>query len=247
MADQLTHDELRDLLGAFALDAVDPDEAVLVEAHLATCAPCRAEVAEHREVAALLASEPSETPTAPWARIAADINGRAPVVPLATAARRLRSVRWAIGAAAAILIVGLGSLGWLAVRQQDRLDRLNRDLAAIDSQQTVTQAAAKAAAMPGARQLQLRGPGGPVASVVLLRDGTGYFLPESGLSNLARGRTYQLWGVAGTEKISLGVLGAEPGVSQLKVPAAVTILAVTDEVDPGVVASTNAPLATASI
>ena len=40
------HAELRDLLGAFALGAVDADEATAMRAHLATCAECQAEMAQ---------------------------------------------------------------------------------------------------------------------------------------------------------------------------------------------------------
>ena len=40
-----THQEIEELLGAYALDAVDDDERDLVEAHLAGCPRCRAEVA----------------------------------------------------------------------------------------------------------------------------------------------------------------------------------------------------------
>jgi anti-sigma-K factor RskA len=40
------HTATRDLLGAFALGAVDIEEAATVRAHLATCAECQAEMAE---------------------------------------------------------------------------------------------------------------------------------------------------------------------------------------------------------
>lgn len=39
------HAETRDLLGAFALGAIDAEEAAIVRAHLATCAECQAEIA----------------------------------------------------------------------------------------------------------------------------------------------------------------------------------------------------------
>ena len=46
----MTHDELRDLLGAYALHALSPDERDATDAHLRTCAQCRTEVAELRRV-----------------------------------------------------------------------------------------------------------------------------------------------------------------------------------------------------
>ena len=56
----MTHDELQSLLGAYALDAVEDDEARAVERHLQECPRCRAEVANHRETAALMASVGAE-------------------------------------------------------------------------------------------------------------------------------------------------------------------------------------------
>ncbi len=47
--------ELDDLLGAYALDAVSPDEARRVEDYLAVNPKAAAEVREHREVATMLA------------------------------------------------------------------------------------------------------------------------------------------------------------------------------------------------
>ena len=40
----MSHDEASDLLGAYALDAVDGDEFVELEEHLGTCPRCRAEL-----------------------------------------------------------------------------------------------------------------------------------------------------------------------------------------------------------
>src|SRR5690606_35755181 len=55
-------DEFTELLGAYALDAVEPDEREAVERHLADCPRCRSEVAEHREVAAYLAHAGTDAP-----------------------------------------------------------------------------------------------------------------------------------------------------------------------------------------
>ncbi|MDQ6697076.1 MAG: anti-sigma factor [Actinomycetota bacterium] len=69
MSIQLTHQQIEDLLGAFAMDAVDGDEAEAIELHLRDCPRCRAEVTEHREVAALLAHTGSPAPEGVWNRI----------------------------------------------------------------------------------------------------------------------------------------------------------------------------------
>ena len=74
MIGQPNHDELRELLGAYALDAVDADEAVAVEEHLAGCPQCRAEVEQHRSVAALLGNAGATAPAGLWDRIAASLD-----------------------------------------------------------------------------------------------------------------------------------------------------------------------------
>ena len=47
----ITHEESRDLLAAFALDAVESGEREEIEAHVAVCPRCRAELDSHRQVA----------------------------------------------------------------------------------------------------------------------------------------------------------------------------------------------------
>ncbi len=50
------------LSGAYALDALDPEEAAHFEEHLAGCEACRSEVWEFREVAARLGASATEAP-----------------------------------------------------------------------------------------------------------------------------------------------------------------------------------------
>lgn len=60
------HDELRELLGVYALDALLPDERAALRAHLAGCAECRAALADLRRVVAnlpLLLDEVEPPPT----------------------------------------------------------------------------------------------------------------------------------------------------------------------------------------
>lgn len=64
------------LVGAYALDAVAPAEAAAVEAHVASCAICRRELARYREVVALLADAPRSAPGELWLRIAAGLADR---------------------------------------------------------------------------------------------------------------------------------------------------------------------------
>jgi anti-sigma factor RsiW len=71
-----THEEIQELLGAYALDALEPDEAAEVEAHLSDCPRCAAEVDAHRDVAGLLGNGGEEAPAALWDRIAEQLPAR---------------------------------------------------------------------------------------------------------------------------------------------------------------------------
>ncbi|HEX9546543.1 MAG TPA: zf-HC2 domain-containing protein, partial [Acidimicrobiales bacterium] len=118
------HDGVQELLGAYALDAIDPDEAELVERHLAVCARCRAEVAEHREVAGLLAYPGAPAPDGVWDRIAGKLQESPPPlrliperggeggrVPVAENRRRTLGMRIVVAAAAAAVIAVVALLG----------------------------------------------------------------------------------------------------------------------------------------
>ena len=70
-------DDLDDLLGAYALDAVNEDERKLIEAYLLRSPTARAEVQRHHEVAAAISTNPGETPAPLWLRIEAILNDRA--------------------------------------------------------------------------------------------------------------------------------------------------------------------------
>jgi len=67
---QLTHEEIQELLGVYALDALDPDEAEIVRVHLLSCPRCAAEVAAHHEVSGMLANSGGDAPEALWEGIA---------------------------------------------------------------------------------------------------------------------------------------------------------------------------------
>ncbi len=67
---ETTHDQIRELLPAYALDALDDAEARLVNDHLRDCAECTQELASLLETLSLLAfSVPAATP-APAVRTA---------------------------------------------------------------------------------------------------------------------------------------------------------------------------------
>ena len=83
MAHELTHVEASELLGVYALDALDSDEREAVESHLSGCGFCRAEVMEHMEVAGLLSTGVHGVPLTVWDRISGELQGTPPPLDLA--------------------------------------------------------------------------------------------------------------------------------------------------------------------
>jgi anti-sigma factor RsiW len=75
---ELTHQDIQELLGVYALDAVDAETAAAVDRHLAECVRCSVEVAQHHEVAGLLANSGGESPAELWSGIARQLDGSRP-------------------------------------------------------------------------------------------------------------------------------------------------------------------------
>ena len=106
--------DIHKLSGAYALDALDDLERARFEQHLATCEDCRAEVAELRETAALLAETTAAEP--PASLRASVLSGISQVRPLPpeTQHEEVTERRWfpLLVAAAMVIIAGFGAIVW---------------------------------------------------------------------------------------------------------------------------------------
>jgi anti-sigma-K factor RskA len=236
------HDQVQELLGAYALDAVEELERRDIEAHLATCPRCRAEVSEHLETAAMLAAVGERAPDGVWDEISERLDERPSVIDLEAARtdrpRPRQPLRWVVAAAAVAAAVALGVA---VTEQQQRIEQL----AAEADEAGLARAAAAAAVRDDARLLTLASETGDVrAEAVILPDGRGYLVEDS-LRPLPTGRTYQLWALGGPDPISAGVLGRDPGVVAFTVDPSATGLAITPERAGGVVAPEHPPVAAA--
>lgn len=214
----MTHQELQELLGAYALDALEPDEAARLEAHLAECPSCQAEAAAHRETAAKLGNAVGETPPQLWDRIAAGLphgpaaglphrpagglsHSPAAALPHATShpvpdhveprGRRRPPAAWPMAATilAAAAIVVIVLLGVSTLHLQHRVNALSASV----HQGGLQQAAAAAVLNPDHTAVHLTSADGRLnAEVVALPDGQAYLL-RSTLPAIDSDRTYQLW------------------------------------------------------
>jgi anti-sigma factor RsiW len=229
-----THEELQEYLGAYALDAVPEDELVVLESHLTECARCRAEVAEHRETAALLAGG-AAAPDGLWDRIAEALDEPPPAVELERVRGRRRGAgppRWVQGVAAAAAVVAIWALGLQVIDQDRRLDQL----AAREEQAGLIRAANAALVDPEARQVVIASEDGALTvDAVVQPDGAGYVVRDN-LERLPQGRVYQLWALSAGDPISAGVLGRDPGVVAFSVDPGIQGLAVSEEQSGGATA-----------
>ena len=230
------HKEIQEMLGVYAADAVDSEEAAEIERHLVECAQCATEVEEHRETLALLAPPAGKLRPRPFNEIGIDLSEpKSNATPLRRPARNVPA--WTMSVAAAIVFL----IGAIAVTQVRRADDLQGQLA----QGSLAAAAERALAEPGTRDLTLRASSGqPYARVVVTDDGEGFLIPAD-MPPLGAEETYQLWALKGPERTSLAVAGARPGVIAFRTAPDIDGLALTQEVAGGAPQPTKTPVAVA--
>lgn len=255
MASQQTHHEIEELLGAYALDALDADERALVDAHLPTCPRCRAEVHEHREVAALLANTGEPAPEGLWARIADSLEEpppelamAAPVFAAPARARRRGRSAWPVRAAgAALAAAACLAIAVLLIQVNNlngQLDGMRQEIALASADR----AFAEAVSDPDSVVVDLVSEDGEVdARAVVAADGTAYLRGVT-LPRLSQDRTYQLWGVTPDDRVvSLGVFGSDPDYEPFPAAGEYVAFALTEELSGGVAVSEQPALASGEV
>lgn len=231
----MTHDQLRELVAVYALDATDEAEAAAVEEHLSGCPRCRAELEAYREVAAAIGDQGGAARPEIWDRIAGQLAEAPPPLRLPTRTRRPRPratprLTAAVAAAAAIVIA---VLGWDVAHLNSRVDHLQAVAGGT------ARAARVAADAPGSKRVQLHSTSGALTADVVVRPGGQAYLLSSTLPTLPDGRIYQLWGLSRNRPVSLGLLGARAAPAGFRLDSHVTQLMITAEPAGGVPAPTG--------
>ncbi len=214
MEDELIHE----LSAAYALDALDPDEERLFEAHLAHCRDCQEDVASFSATASALAfAAPPATPPADMrGRILAAAHAeRTNVTPLRRGIVQQRALA-IVAAVATAAAIGLGV--WVAVPHDQGPERF----AAIP--------------LTGARGSLVLGTHGEATLVV------------AGLAPAPSGKTYEAWVIEHRRAVPAGLFSIRRGTGILQltqhVPAGATV-AVTLEQARGSLTPSGPPLLSA--
>ncbi len=224
--------DLDELLGAFALDAVDGDERDRVDEYVSTNAIARREIDDLRETAAMLALAPIEHVAAPielFERIMGSIEMpvQASVTDLDAARERRRGASvgtWrAIAAVAAVAAVVVGVFGVQAGLRDDN-ELKSQFAATADRGSTldlVGEAEARVALAEGVAVLEL-----------------------GQLPALGDDEVYQAWAVYPSvdAPVSVGVFGDDIDYAEFEYGDDLSAIAITVERGGGVVQSTNDPI-----
>lgn len=243
--------DVHELVGAYALDALDDEERRFFERHLDDCGDCRVEVDEFQATGALLGTAVDEepppgmrervlaavaaTPQAAPARGPAALPSQeaapmsAPVHELRGPRERLRQLLPAVAA-----VIALGVAGVTVVVTQTGTEPVGGDQLA------------EAIAAPDARFVDLAAPDGATARLVWSDARGGGVFVTDGLESAPDGHAYALWVIEAETPVLLGMFQPdERGHATHSIdgqpPAGLTV-AVTVEVEDGVESPTTDPI-----
>jgi anti-sigma factor RsiW len=233
MSNGMTHDDAREALEALALDALEPSERDAVLAHVAGCAACRADLAAVQRTAAELAYVVPPVPMSPAqrdrirGRLLARATRDGEVVPIdsaqpAAARRGPSGSAWLAMAASVIAIASTAALVQTR-RERDGLREAVRVASAergaravaVDSLRATLQDRDRLIAnMTGSQvavmTLAASGPQSPSGRMFWDQQHDAWVFVGHHLKAPRAGRTYQLWLVTPTAKISAGTFTPGP-------------------------------------
>ncbi len=227
--------DVHTLSGAYALDALAPEEAAEFRRHLEGCQACRQEVRELQQAAARMGAAQSESPPAELKARVLAAAARTPQqpprptgAPVAGATRRSHRLRWLAAAAAAVVVAGGGALGVRAIVD--------------DEQPTLSPAAVQVFEADDARTATVETANGGRLTVGVSPGRNEMAVDTRGLPDPGEGLVYQIWAVHGDEMVSAAVLEDLDEGAAMGMPGEDTEVAVTIEPAPGSEQPTSDPI-----
>ncbi|HEU4367384.1 MAG TPA: anti-sigma factor [Methylomirabilota bacterium] len=215
-----THDVFDELAAVYAAGALDGDDLVRFESHLAEgCEHCRLALLDSREALTRMAL--AGPPAAPPADVKAALLARVTAQESRPARRppgRASWVPWAAATAAVAAVAAMLSGGMVASRYEARLGQMARETAAVRERLQRNEAALREQVAayrdtvellrdPATRVIELRGAGpSPEARARLVwHDAAGGHLIVANLPPAPAGKAYELWTLGGPAPRPAGV------------------------------------------
>ena len=235
--------DVHTLSGAYALDALAPEEAAEFRRHLDECQACREEVRElQRVVARMGAAEASAPPPGLRSRVLAAAE-RTPQEPPATnqagtgsdtswkpadveGTRSPRWVTWIGAAAAAAVVVVAGAVGIRAV---------------VDDDPALDEAVAAVFEAEDARTTTVETTNGGELTVAVSESNDEMAVDTRELPELDDEQVYQIWTVVGDEMVSAAILSETGSGAAMGLPEDAQV-ALTVEPSGGSTQPTSAPI-----
>ena len=196
--------QFQELLPAYALEALDPDETRTLQAHLKTCPDCQGRLEEHRMVSdgLLFALPPKAPPPRVRARLIASL---AAAKASATPTRRVWPIWQLVSGLALVALVVMN------ISTMTQLQALQRQQMTLTKQLQTSQTALALVAYPEGRSLSVTGQQA-AGTLVLNSELQRGVLFAWGLDVLDEAHTYQVWLIQPDgHRISGGLFRPEPG------------------------------------
>lgn len=226
----MTCEEFEEIAGAYALDAVTPEERTAAQTHLAQCPTCTFLLKELRSAVALLplAAPPVDPPASLEARImsairqdSADIAAQSTQrVQTVRPARRPRLVTQLLAAAALLLLVLFGGMSAWNISLQHQLTSTQQQLASTQQQLAKLmsrEASVTIYSLKGNQSVQ-----GATGELFYFPQRHITVLVMRGLPQLQGAHVYQGWLLRGGQPISIGLLTVQNGVASVTFPGDIT-------------------------
>ena len=238
----MNHDTYTTLAAGYALGALDGEDRVVFETHLAEgCRECSDALRDAEETLTLLAREappvvpPASVKQSLMARVAAEQARRTPPASAPARAARPRWFPWVAGAVAAGLAAFFTG-GFVASRYEAEIGRMARETSVLRERLREQEAAlrtelASASRVvellrdPGTRVIALRGtgPAQEAAGRLVWHATAGGHLYVTSLAPLPADKTYELWTISGSTPRPAGLFAVDAkgagGVRVEPVPA----------------------------
>jgi len=199
-----THTPFLENIPAYALGALDADEASALETHLKTCASCRDELAAYRALSDnLLMTILPKTPPASLRRY---LQGKLP-----SAQRSFRPhIKWSLGQSAlAVALIVLLLLNVFSILQ---IRSFQQQQAQLSHQLQSEQTALALLSYPGIKTIPIN-ENGITGTMLLDSDRNAVALFAWNLPKLPPNQTYQIWLIdSQEERTSLGIFRPDPNL-----------------------------------